>query len=213
MNKQTAADATAAPVPTGSQVLGARIRIHARNHPARFALGGGIATGAGTAALALLSAAPTLTDPTGIPGWVLVSVLVAMAVAALLMGLALFFYARSLPKTNGTDPARYASARLQAASGELGPDPETNRLARRLSDRMERTNNPGYAMLPLFAVLAFISVRPLTEITGPDFQPLMLLQLVPNAVCLAALVAVYFSARGKHAQVRRFRESYDAAHA
>lgn len=213
MNKQTAANAATAPRPTGSQVLGARIRIHARNHPARFALVGGVTAGAGTAVLALLSAAPALADPTGIPGWVLVSVLAATAVAALLMGLTLFFYARSLPQVDGADPARYAAARLQAASGELGPDPETNRLARQLSDRLEHTNNPGYALLPLVAILTFISVRPLADIIGPDFQPLMLLQLVPTAVFLAAVVAVYYSVKGKHARVRNFRESYDAANA
>lgn len=207
MNTQT----TTAPRPTGSQVLGARIRIHARNHPARFALGGGLAAGAGTAVLALLSATPALADPTGMPGWILVSVLVAMAVAALLTGLALFFHARRLPQADGADPVRYASARLQAAGGELGPDQETNRLARQLADRVERTNNPDYFVLPLFVVLSFLVARPLSDVIGPDFQPLALLQLLPGAVFLAFTLVLYSNAKKTHARVRNFRESYDAA--
>ena len=207
MNTQTAA----APRPTGPQVLGARIRIHARNHRVRFALGGGLAAGAGTAFLALIAAAPVLADPTGRPGWVLVSVLVAMAVAALLTGLALYSYALRLPQVTETDPVRYASARLQAASGELGPDAAINHLARQLADRVERTNNPDYFVLPFFMLLLFLVARPLSDVVGPDSQPLALLQLLPGAVFLVLALALYSSAKKTHSRVRKFRASYDAA--
>lgn len=202
---------TNAPRPSSSQVLGARVQLHAQNHPAGFALGGGLAAGAVTAVLALFSAAPALADPTGTPGWVLVAVLAAMLVAALVVGLLMYLHARRLPRTGEADPVRYASARVQAATGELGPDRATNDLARQLSGRFEYTSNPNYYLAPPFVVLVYISMRPLTEIIGPGFEPLMLLQLIPSIVLLAVISVVYHSAKKQHARFKAFRQSYDGA--
>ncbi|MGW5874931.1 hypothetical protein ACWFMI_00055 [Nocardiopsis terrae] len=200
-----------APRPSGSQITGARIQLYAQNHPAGFALRGGIATGAVTALLALVTAAPALNDPTGAPGWILVSVPAAMLFAAFTVGLLMYLHGRKLPRVEETDPARYASAELQAATGDLGPDPDTNRLARRMSDRLVYTSNPNHYMSGLFAVMAFISLRPLTEIIGPDFEPLMLLQLTPSVILLTVSIAMYRSAKNRHERFKAFREAYDAS--
>ncbi len=202
---------TALPRPTALQVLGSRIRVHAQGHPGAFAVGGGLVAGAVTALLALLSSTPGLADPTSAPGWLLASILTATLVVAALCGLLLFFEARSLPKVSETDPVRYATARLQAASGELGPDPETNRLARQLADRLERRSDPHHHLAPLFVIMVFVTFRPLAEVIGPDFEPLTLFQLTPTVLFLLLIVPAYLGARARYSRIAAFRSSYDAA--
>ncbi|WP_017590780.1 hypothetical protein [Nocardiopsis ganjiahuensis] len=207
MNTQPAT----APRPTGSQVLGARIQIYAQRNPGGYAVRGAALAAVGAVFLAVTAAAPSLVDPTSIPGWTLVGILCATVVGALLAGLPMYVHARNLPDVEENDPVRYASARLQAASGELGPDPATNHLARRLSDRLVHNSNPGYAMGGLFIVLLFVTVLPLADIIGPGFTPLHLLRLAPATVFLIAFALAYSSAKAQHTRFKAFRESYDAA--
>lgn len=207
MNTQPAA----APRPTSTQVLGARTQIYARRSPGGYAVRGAALAAVGTVFLAVIAASPSLADPTGIPGWTLVGVLCATVIGALLVGLPMYVHARGLPEVGEADPVRYASARLQAASGKLGPDPDTNHLARRLSDRLVRNSNPLYAMSGLFVVLVFLAFLPLADVIGPGFDPLNLLRLAPGAVFLIAFVLVYANAKEQHKRFKAFRESYDAA--
>lgn len=202
---------TTAPRPTGSQVLGARIRIYAQRNPGGYAVRGAAPAAVGAVFLAVVAAAPSLVDPTSIPGWTLVGILCATVVGALLVGLPMYFQARNLPEVEEADPVRYASARLQAASGKLGPDPATNHLARRLSDRLVHDSNPAYAMGGLFVVLLFVAALPLADVVGPGFDPLNLLRLAPGAVFLIAFALVYSNAKAQHTRFKAFRESYDAA--
>lgn len=206
MNTQPAAHA---PRPSGTQVLGARIQIYARRNPGGYAVRGAALAALGTVFLAVAAASPSLVDPTNIPGWTLVGVLCATLVGALLVGLPMYLHARNLPEVEGTDPFRYASARLQAASGELGPDPTTNHLARQLSDRLVYTSNPNYYMGGLFFFLVFVAVLPLADVVGPGFQPLNLLQLAPATVFLTATVIIYGYAKAQHTRFKAFREAYD----
>lgn len=132
--------------PTGLQITGARLQIHAQNHPVGYAVYGAGLTGAGTIFLALLMAAPALADPTGAPGWVLV----AVAASAL-------------------------------------------------------------AVAPFLIVALAVAIRPLAEVGGPGFKPWMLMRFTPIVVILVAMVALYGSAKRKHAAVIAFRDEYDAA--
>ncbi|WP_049577154.1 hypothetical protein [Nocardiopsis sp. SBT366] len=207
----TAPDA-ALPRPTGTQVLGARVRVHARNRPVGFALGGGLVAGAMVALLALVSAAPALTDPTGAPGWLLAGVTVAMLVAALVVAGLLALYARSLPKVAETDPVRYATARLQAESGGLGPDHGTNRLAHQMSTHTGYGSDPRHHLVPLVVFLTLVTVRPLAEIIGPGFEPRTLVQLTPAIVLVLLVVPVYRRAMARHDRVAAFRRTYEATH-
>ncbi|QVJ01656.1 hypothetical protein KGD82_00520 [Nocardiopsis eucommiae] len=202
----------ALPRPTAAQVLGARVRIHAAHHPAAFAGGGGLVAGAFVALLALLSAAPGLTDPTGAPGWLLAGVAGAMLVGALVVALLLGLYARSLPKVAETDPVRYATARIQAASGELGPDPETNRLAHRMSTHTGYGSDPRHHLAPMLVILAFVTVRPLAEIIGPDFAPSMLFQLTPAVLLVLLVVPAHRRAMARYSRITAFRDRYESAH-
>jgi peptidoglycan/LPS O-acetylase OafA/YrhL len=197
-----------APRPTGSQVLGARIQIYARRSPGGYAVRGAALAAVGAVFLAVIAASPSLADPTGTPGWTLVGILCATVIGALLAGLPMYLHARSLPEVGETDPVRYAAARLQAASGRLGPDPDTNRLARGLSDRLVRNSNPAYAIGGLFVILLFVTALPLADVIGPGFEPLELLRLAPGA---AFLIAFYSHTRAQHTRFKAFRESYDAA--
>lgn len=197
--------------PTGLQVTGARLQIHAQNHPVGYAVYGAGLAGAGTIFLALLMAAPALADPTGAPGWVLVAIAASALAVALLTGFFAYLYARRLPQVEESDPVRYASARLQAFSGGLGPDPNSNRTARRMVDHLIHTASPSYAVAPFLVVALAVTIRPLAEVVGPGFEPWMLMQFTPIVVMLVAMVALYGSAKRKHAAVIAFRDEYDAA--
>lgn len=200
-----------APRPSGSQILRARTQIYARRDPGGFAARGAALAAVGSVFLAVTAASPSLADPTSIPGWTLVGVLCATIIGALLVGLPMYLHARNLPEVEETAPARYASARLQAASGELGPDLATNRLARQLSDRLVYTSNPTYYMGGLFVLLVFVAVLPLADVIGPGFDARNLLQLTPAIVFLTAFVIVYSTAKAQHTRFKAFRDSYDAA--
>ncbi|MFE9246879.1 hypothetical protein [Nocardiopsis sp. NPDC006938] len=204
---------TALPRPSARQVLGARVLLRSQSAPTAVAVGGGLAAGAVLGLMALASAAPALTDPTGTPGWVLLTVAAVMLAAAALCALWLRHEVRSLPRVTETDPARYAAARLRAASGALGPDPEENGLARQLTDRLERRSDPRVHMVPVFTILAFVTVRALVEVVGPGFEPLMLLQLVPALLILLLVIPVYRHGRALHTRYATFRRAYDAARA
>ncbi|MBE1455797.1 hypothetical protein H4W79_000011 [Nocardiopsis terrae] len=204
-------DGPHAPRPSGSQITGARIQLYAQNHPAGFALRGAALAAVATTALAIVAAAPSLTDPTNIPGWTLVGVLVAAFVGALLVAVPMYFHGRNLPEVEESDPVRYASARLQAASGRLGPDPDINHLARRLSDRLVYNSNPNYYMGGLFVVMVFAALLPLADVIGPGFDAQHLFQLAPATVFLMVFVFVYSYARGQHTRFKAFREAYDAS--
>lgn len=200
-----------APRPSGSQILGARTQIYARHNPGGYAARGAALAAVGTVFLAVTAASPSLADPTNIPGWTLVGVLCATLIGALLVGLPMYLHARNLPEVEETDPVRYASARLQAASGELGPDPTTNRLARQLSDRLVYNSNPVSYMGGLFVVLVFAAFLPLADVVGPGFDARNLFQLAPATVFLTAFGIVFFYAKGQHTRFKAFRDSYDAA--
>ncbi len=201
-----------APRPNGSQVLGARTQIYAQRSPGGFAVRGAALASAVVVVLAVIAASPSLVDPTNIPGWTLVGVLCATLVGALLVGVPMFLHARNLPQVEETDPVRYASARLQAASGKLGPDQATNRLARQLSDRLVHNSNPLNAMSGLLVVLVFVACLPLADVVGPGFEPVNLLRLAPGTAFLIVFVLVYLSAKDQHKRLKAFCESYDAAH-
>ena len=107
--------------PTSGQLAAARFRLHAQHHPVgHSALWAG---GAGVVALLLagLLTAPNLTDPAGVPGWVLGAVAIMTLAVALLAGVAAYSIVRGTPASPETDPVRYAVARL---SGSTGP-PDT----------------------------------------------------------------------------------------
>ncbi|GAA1456650.1 hypothetical protein NE857_33610 [Nocardiopsis exhalans] len=200
-----------APRPTGSQILGARTQIYARSSPGGYAVRGAALAAAGTVLLAATAASPSLAVPGSIPGWTLIGILGATLVGALLVGLPMYFHARALPESGETDPIRYASAKLQAASGELGPDPATNRLARRLSDRLVHSSNPAYSLTGLVVGLAFVALLPMADVIGPGFDPRNLIQLTPAFGFLIVFTLVYSHAKTQHARFKAFRESYDAA--
>ena len=197
--------------PTALQITGARLQIHARNHPIGYAAYGAGVAGAVAILLAVLMAAPALADPTGAPGWVLVAAAVSALVVALATGLMAYLYARGLPRVEESDPIRYATARLQAFSGGLGPDPHGNRTARGMVDHLIHTASPSYAVAPFLIVAVAVAARPLAEVIGPGFEPWMLFQFTPIAIMLMAMGALYGSAKRKQAAVIAFRDEYDAA--
>ncbi|GAB3742537.1 hypothetical protein [Nocardiopsis nanhaiensis] len=200
-----------APRPSASQVTGARIAIYAQRHPVGYAARGALLAGAATVALMFLAATPALSDPSGAPRWVMSAFPAAGFVAALLIGSLLFMHGRGLPDVTETDAVRYASAKLQAASGAPGPDEEINRSARQLSDHLVRTSAPSYAVAPIMIVFALISARPLAEVLPPGFEPVMLTQLIPSFVLAVLMGVLYFSAKRWHERFAAFRAAYDRA--
>ncbi|MFE3460795.1 hypothetical protein ACFXKD_24910 [Nocardiopsis aegyptia] len=208
MSFQTPAAPTAAPRPGPFRITRARFTLHAQHRPAVHALYGAGAAGLVGTALIVLAAAPGLTAP-GTPAWTIAVVPSAGLVAVLVVGALLYLSARGLPDAGTNRPEVYAAAWLQARTGLLGPDPEINRAARRMSDHLVRAHSPGYVMAPLVPVAAVVSVPALSEIAGPGFTPLMLTQLTPLALLVAAMVALFLHARSRQARLKRFRADYD----
>ena len=198
-----------APRPTTSQVTGARIQIYAQHHPVGFAVRGGVTAGAVTTLLALATAAPSLADPVNVPGWTLVAMGCATLIGGLSSGLLLYLLGRNLPPVAETNAARYASAKLQAASGAPGPDCDTNRLARQLSEHFVHTSNPVYYVIAMVVALAFIALLPLVDVVGPgvDFG-----NLFQSSTLFPIGVAVTFAFMALKPQpdgFRAYREAYD----
>lgn len=208
MTSRTPNTPASAPRPTFAQTTGARLSLHAQNRPAAHALYGAGIAGLVGALLTGLAAAPGLATPGG-PVWLLAAIPFAGILTALVAGAAVYLSARNLPAVATSRPEVYAAARLQAGTGLLGPDPETNRAARQMSDHLVRANSPGYMIMPLAAVTGVVSVPALTGIAGPGFEPLMLTQLTPMALLVGAGVAVYFYARDRQGRFERFRAEYD----
>ncbi|MFD3688795.1 hypothetical protein ACFWTE_28715 [Nocardiopsis sp. NPDC058631] len=197
------------PRPGSLHITSARVQIYAQNNPAGYAFRCSALAGVLIALLAVTAASPSLADPTGIPGWSLVWIFHAVLVAALATGLFTYTRQKNLPRTGETDPVRYASARLQAASGDIGPDPETNRLARTLHDRFVRASNPGLYAASVFVGIVFCAFLPVADVNGPGFQAENLLRPAPLTCLLVLVLFLYYSVRTQRDRFEAFRATYD----
>ncbi|WP_087097610.1 hypothetical protein [Nocardiopsis sp. JB363] len=195
--------------PTSGQVAQARLRLHAQHHPvAHSALWG---AGAGVIALLLagMLTAPNLTDPAGVPGWVLGAVAIMTLAVTLLSGLAAYSILRVMPASPETDPVRYAIARRQAASGAPGPDEQVNRTARHMIDHLVYVSNPTYRFVPLLIAAAAFAVRPLIDMAGSGAETWTLFEFAPAALFIVGMVVIEPLAEREQTACESFREQYD----
>lgn len=196
--------------PTSGQLAAARFRLHAQHHPVgHSALWAG---GAGVVALLLagLLTAPNLTDPAGVPGWVLGAVAIMTLAVALLAGAAAYSIVRGTPASPETDPVRYAVARCQAGTGSPGPDERVNRTARHMVDHLVHVSNPTHRFVPLLIAAAAFAVRPLIDMAGSGAETWTLFQFVPAAIIIVGMVVLEPLAERERDACLSFREQYDS---
>lgn len=196
--------------PTFGQLTGARLRLHAQHHPVgHSALW---ACGAGVTALLLagMLTVSNLTDPTGAPGWAMVTIGIMTLAVTLLSGPAAYSIVRGMPASPETDPVRYAIARRQAAAGSPGPDERVNRTARHMIDHLVYVSNPTYRFVPLLIAAAAFAVRPLIEMAGSGAEAWTAFQFVPVAVIILGMVFIEPMADRERDACLSFREQYDS---